>query len=91
VNPISALPQSLLSLIPASALKVLQSESFLPNAIGPSFMVGLLDSLYIAVVLSVFAAVFSALRGKRYVHEEHYAPGAKKAETANGGSEHDQP
>jgi len=72
VNPLSALPTQLLSSIPANALKALESTSFLPNIIGPSFMTGLSYSIYIAVALSVIAAILSALMGERYVHEEHY-------------------
>ena len=72
VNPLSALPSQLLASIPPSALRALESTSFLPNIIGPSFMTGLSYSIYIAVALSVLGAVFSALMGERYVHEEHY-------------------
>ncbi|MEM0160779.1 MAG: MFS transporter [Thermoplasmata archaeon] len=72
VNPISVVPQQLLSTIPASALKTLESTTFFPNVIGPSFIKGLSDSIYIAMALSILGVIFSALMGERYVHEEHY-------------------
>jgi len=84
VNPISAIPSALLATVPSTALKVLESSTFLPNVIGPSFMIGLLDSIYIAVALSVIGAIFSALRGKRYVHEEHYEPQVEAGSVENG-------
>ncbi len=71
VDPISALPQSLINTLPASIVKALEDPTFLPNAIGPSFMIGLQYALYIAGALSFLGAIFSALMGKRYVHEEH--------------------
>ncbi|MGC8619938.1 MAG: MFS transporter [Thermoplasmata archaeon] len=74
VNPVSALPSQLLSSMPVNALKALESNTFIPNIIGPSFMTGLSYSIYIAVALSILGAVFSALMGERYVHEEHYVP-----------------
>lgn len=74
VNPIAALPPQLLATIPDNALRTLESTSFLPNIIGPSFMTGLSYSIYIAIALSIAAALFSALMGERYVHEEHYVP-----------------
>lgn len=70
INPISSLPVSMLSHIPAGALHSLMSLTFFPNAIGPSFTIGLGDSLYIAIALSLAGAVLSALAGGRYVHGE---------------------
>ncbi len=71
VDPISALPSSLISTLPTSIVNALESPTFLPDAIGPSFMIGLQDALYIAGALSFIGAIFSALMGKRYVHEEY--------------------
>ncbi|MCL4373383.1 MAG: MFS transporter [Candidatus Marsarchaeota archaeon] len=71
VDPLAALPKSLTSSLPGAAINVLESHTFLPNVLGPSFMQGLRTSLYISVVLIGIGAVLSALRGKRYVYEEH--------------------
>ncbi|MGC8645297.1 MAG: MFS transporter [Thermoplasmata archaeon] len=73
INPVDSLPASMLSLIPPNALHVITSLRFFPQAIGPSFITGLRDSLYIAIVLTLAGAVLSAFRGGRYVHEEHVA------------------
>lgn len=73
VNPMSSLPSGMLSLIPQSALKLLLSPTFFPSSIGPSFIIGLRDSLYIAIVLTLIGALFSAFRGGRYVHDEYLA------------------
>ncbi|MEM4089641.1 MAG: MFS transporter, partial [Thermoplasmatales archaeon] len=70
INPASSLPSSMLSIIPPTALKALESLTFMPNAIGPSFKVGLSESLYFAIALTLIGALLSALRGGKYIHEE---------------------
>ncbi|MCL5789056.1 MAG: MFS transporter [Candidatus Thermoplasmatota archaeon] len=70
INPVSALPASMLSLIPQNALNALRSLSFFPNAIGPSFKIGLTYSIYVAMILTIIGAVLSALMGGKYVHGE---------------------
>ena len=49
----------------------LMSNSFFPTLIGPSFMIGLQIALYVGIVLSIVGAVFSAMRGKHYIHESN--------------------
>ncbi len=87
INPISAIPPALLATVPATALKAIESSGFLPNVIGPSFMIGLSDSIYIAIVLSLLGALFSALRGERYVHEEHFEPQVEAGSVEDGDAE----
>ncbi len=70
INPAASFPTSMLSLVPPTALKSLMSLTFFPNAIGPSFMTGLKDSLYVAIIMTLAGAVLSALSGGRYVHGE---------------------
>ncbi|MGC8546413.1 MAG: MFS transporter [Thermoplasmata archaeon] len=86
VNPISVIPSQLLSTLSPSTLAALESSTFFPKVIGPSFMVGLSYSIYIALALSILGAVFSALMGERYVHEEHGVIEANKerGEIPNG-------
>jgi MFS family permease len=86
VNPISVIPSQLLSTLSPSTLAALESSTFFPKVIGPSFMVGLSYSIYIALALSILGAVFSALMGERYVHEEHgvIEPNKNVGEAANG-------
>ena len=71
VSPMSIIPQSLFALIPLGARAALESNSFFPNVIGPSFIIGLDYAIYIALAMSILGAIFSALMGERYVHEEH--------------------
>ena len=78
VNPITVIPSQLLSTLTPSTLKILDSTKFFPMVVGPSFMTGFTDSIYIAMALSVLAAIFSALMGGRYVHEEHYNKSAEE-------------
>lgn len=81
MNPLSGLPPSIISSLPLSLKDALESNTFLPNVIGPSFMQGLTYSIYIALILTVLGAIFSALMGGRYVYEEHYMQeGMKKNE-----------
>lgn len=86
VNPISVIPSQLLSTLSPSTLAALESSTFFPKVIGPSFMVGLSYSIYIALALSILGAVFSAMMGERYVHEEHDLIESNKnvGEAANG-------
>lgn len=75
INPAASFPASMLNLIPPAALKSLMSLTFFPNSIGPSFIIGLRDSLYVAIAMSVAGAILSALSGGRYVHGEGYTNG----------------
>ncbi|MEM3252577.1 MAG: MFS transporter, partial [Thermoplasmata archaeon] len=68
INPLAGMP---LTGLPASVIKTLTSTTFFPSAIGPTFMIGLKDALYIAAILTLIGAVFSGLRGGKYVHEIH--------------------
>ncbi len=71
VNPISSLPPNLLNSLPEATRKIIESNTFIPNVIGSSFMLGLRESLIIAVILTLIGAIFSWLRGKKYIHEEN--------------------
>ncbi|WP_291766731.1 MFS transporter [Caldivirga sp. UBA161] len=70
VDPASVLPSNLTVNLPSSIMKVLDSSTFLPNVLGPPFMMGLRISLYISIVLVAIGAVLSYMRGGRYVYEE---------------------
>ncbi|MGC8617496.1 MAG: MFS transporter [Thermoplasmata archaeon] len=75
INPAASFPSSMLNLIPPAALKSLMSLTFFPSSIGPSFIIGLRDSLYVAIAMSIAGAILSALSGGRYVHGEGYTSG----------------
>jgi len=66
---LGALPATTLSNIPQSVLTVLQSHDWFPRTLADAFMPSLRLSFIIGAVLSGIAAVLSAMRGERYVHE----------------------
>ncbi len=86
INPLSSMS---LAGLPASVVKTLTSTTFFPSAIGPTFMIGLKDALYIAAILTLIGAVFSGLRGGKYIHEIHEKKELKVAEEADSADEKD--
>jgi ABC-type proline/glycine betaine transport system permease subunit len=73
INPASALPTSVQDALPPKALSVLNSNTFLPSVLGNPFVVGLRDSIYLSLALVIVGALFSAMKGGRYVYEEEVA------------------
>jgi MFS family permease len=69
-NPLGQLLGPVLSHLPASQAAVLTSRSFFPQLIGAPFKHGLVLVLSFAVVMSLIAALASALRGTKFVHAE---------------------
>jgi len=84
-NPLQNLlgPAVLSHLAPAQAAD-LTGRSFFPQLIGPSFKHGLVLILAFAVVMSLIAAVASALRGEKYVHEDEESLAQKAGLAAQG-------
>jgi MFS family permease len=82
-NPVttmmSSLPAAAASLVHSlspQTVATLTSSSWFPNMLKDAFMPSLRLAFYIGGALSLIAAILSAMRGGRYVHEEH----AKKEE-----------
>ena len=74
-NPVGSILQSsqlasLVKLIPQSTINVLESQTFFPTTIAPSFMSALQVSFYIGAALSIAAAVASLLRGEKYINDQ---------------------
>lgn len=73
-NPVetilSALPPALVSTIPSSTLTTLTGTTWFPSTFAGPFMPSLETSFYIGAIFCVIAAVLSALRGEKYIHEE---------------------
>jgi MFS family permease len=70
-NPLkSLLGPHVLGHLGPSQVAALTSRSFFPHLIGPSFKHGLIMILTVAVVMSVIAAIASALRGEKFIHED---------------------
>lgn len=68
-NPLKTLlPQRLLQNLSKSQESTITGTSFFPDLIGSSFTTGLKIVLYVAAAMSLFAAIISALRGKRDVY-----------------------
>ncbi len=71
-NPMKTLlPPAVLNALPAENANVILGNSFFPNLISSSFMSGMRIVMYTGAIMVLFAAIFSALRGGRYVYENH--------------------
>jgi MFS family permease len=72
-NPVNAilgtLPPSLVALIPHSTLNTLTGTTWFPLTLSNAFIPSLRTSFYIGALLSAIAAILSALRGEKYIHE----------------------
>ena len=62
---------AVLSTIPQNVVAILQSHDWFPKTLADAFMPSLRISFIIGAVLSGIAAVLSAMRGEKYVHEIH--------------------
>jgi EmrB/QacA subfamily drug resistance transporter len=71
-NPMAHLvPASVLHTLPQHNQDVILGKDFFPNLISGPFMHGLRIAFTFSLILFLFAAVASWLRGGRYVYEEH--------------------
>ena len=72
-NPVesilSALPAPLVAHIPQATLNTLTGTTWFPQTLQNAFVPSLRTSFYIGALLSVIAAILSALRGGKYIHE----------------------
>jgi MFS family permease len=74
-NPVHELlaPTGVLGHLPASKVAVLTGHRFFPELISEPFHHGLVIVFSVAMAILVIAAIASALRGGRYVHDEQPA------------------
>ena len=73
-NPLqSLLGSQATSHVSSAQWKVLTGKHFFPNLIASPFHHGLVIVFSMAIAMSLAAAVFSALRGRRFVHDEDLA------------------
>jgi len=80
LNPLrSLLGPTVLSHLAPAQVTAITGRSFFPHLIGPSFKSALILILSFAVVMSVIAAIASALRGEKFIHvdEESIAQKAR--------------
>jgi MFS family permease len=73
-NPLGALLGPVLSQLPPADAARLTGQSFFPSLISVPFQHGLVLVLSFSIVASLVAALASALRGGKYVHEEELVP-----------------
>jgi EmrB/QacA subfamily drug resistance transporter len=88
-NPVtsilSSLPSTVLSTIPKQIVTALTNSSWFPQTLSNAFMPVLRLCFYIGAGLCAFAAILSALRGQRYIHETDNKK-TEKATTASNSS-----
>jgi MFS family permease len=72
-NPVDSilavLPAPLVAHIPQATLTTLTGTTWFPQTLQNAFVPSLRTSFYIGAILSVIAAILSALRGGKYIHE----------------------
>jgi MFS family permease len=68
---LSALPAQMVSMIPHNVVATMEGTTWFPQTLADAFMPSLRLSFVIGAVLSAIAALLSAMRGERYVHEIH--------------------
>lgn len=84
-NPVdailSALPSGLVASIPPSTLNTLTGTTWFPSTLATAFSPSLRISFYIGALFCAIAAVLSALRGEKYIHEHEELKNRSKADT----------
>ncbi len=85
VNPLADLPKALVATIPAGTLHSLMASGFFPSVIGPSFIDGVRNAFYVATALCVIGALFSAMRGGKFIHAEAHETFAPADAASRGG------
>ena len=84
-NPVdailAALPAPLVALIPHSTLNTLTGTTWFPSTLANAFLPSLRTSFYIGALLSIIAAILSALRGGKYIHGDEIIKTGSEAES----------
>lgn len=70
-STLEAMDPNVVSAIPQSVVDTLKSTYWFPQTLQQAFMPALRASFIIGAILSAIAALLSAMRGERYVHEAH--------------------
>jgi hypothetical protein len=68
---LGAMDPKIVSAIPKEVATKLTSSYWFPQMLQNAFMPPLRVSFYLGAILSGIAAVLSAMRGQKYVHEDH--------------------
>lgn len=64
------IPPSIVTHIPNSILNTLTGITWFPSTLAIAFLPSLQISFVIGAVISAVAAILSALRGERYIHDD---------------------
>ena len=84
-NPVdailSALPAPVVAHIPHSTLNTLTGTTWFPSTLANAFIPSLRTSFYIGALLSAIAAILSALRGEKYIHEHEVLKNKSETES----------
>jgi membrane protein implicated in regulation of membrane protease activity len=75
-----SLPQSVVAAISPATIATLTGTTWFPTTLAYAFMPSVRISFYIGALLSVIAAVLSAMTGSRFVHEMQMKPKEKTEE-----------
>ncbi len=83
-NPVDAilasLPAPLVAHIPQTTLHTLTGTTWFPSTLQDAFIPSLRTSFYIGALLSIIAAILSALRGGKYIHEHEIIKTSSKTD-----------
>jgi MFS family permease len=83
-NPVTgilaALPAPLVAHIPHSTLNTLTGITWFPSTLQNAFIPSLRISFYVGAIISAIAAILSALRGGKYIHEDKPLKTGSKAD-----------
>jgi MFS family permease len=73
-NPVNAIlttiPPSIVATIPNPILNTLTGITWFPSTLANAFLPSLQTSFIVGAILSAIAAILSAFRGERYIHED---------------------
>lgn len=70
---LDALPANVVAMIPQHIVTTITGTTWFPETLADAFMPSLQTAFYIGAVMSALAAVFSVLRGEKFIHESHEA------------------
>jgi MFS family permease len=82
-NPVNAilsvLPAPIVAAIPQSTMTTLTGTTWFPSTLANAFLPSLRTSFYIGAIFCALAAILSALRGEKYIHEKEVLKKGSKA------------
>lgn len=68
---LNALPANIVAMIPQNIVTTITGTTWFPQTLANAFMPSLQIAFYIGAVMSSIAAIFSVLRGEKFIHESH--------------------